>query len=204
MDDLKKFELRYKELPDSKLLELWKERNTLRSELVPVLKNEILTRGIKIDDSVVEVQSDYSDLSYKELQEFVSERLQTGESIESIKIDLADHGINVMELFNRESEKNEKVYNFLASSQKHDEDEEYVKQTLKEEYGIEEGEIPEYKQQMKSRAKAYISVGGVLIFLSAIFLLIASETGMGGIRGILALLGGGVFLLMKGLSQRKA
>lgn len=207
MNDLKTFELRYKELSDSKLLQLWNERNTLKPELVPVLKNVLLERKLNIIESEKEdkdvIQIDYSDLSYKELQEYVTERLQTGESIESIKIDLADHGINVMDIFNRESEKNENVYNLLAESRINNADDVYVNRKLKEEYGIEENEIPEYKQQMRSRAKSYITIGGILVFISVILLGIIVATDSQGMWGILALLGGGILLLSKGLSQKK-
>ncbi len=95
----------YESMSDLKLLELVKNPKELRLEVLPLLQKELINRG-KSDEALsisnyliqTKIEPNFGTYSKQELTEIISERIDRGESIESIKIDLKDNGIDMFEL----------------------------------------------------------------------------------------------------------
>jgi hypothetical protein len=116
MDDLLEIEQRYKDLSTKKLLDMAKEIHLLRPEVVPILKKELANRGQSyvfetspVDPSICDETEtlDLSGLSYLDIQKLVTMRLQLGEDIETIKLFLNDHGVDINDVIEKELENQE-------------------------------------------------------------------------------------------------
>ena len=103
MTDFSTTENIYKNLSTEKLLSLAKELNSLKPEVIPFLKKELLARGKEYEVKAIEISMqnrvDFDNLTLNEIQELVAERLSKGESIENIKHELKDNGIDTLKLF---------------------------------------------------------------------------------------------------------
>ncbi len=115
---------------------------------------------------------DPSKLSLKELQELVSERLQTGESIESIKLDLADHGITFENMINKEGERMDAIHEKIQTDIIKGKDQAIIDAELKQEYNYTEEEVVEVKKNLKNRSRLYliISIGIGLLYAARLLM----------------------------------
>jgi hypothetical protein len=200
--ELSEIEENYKRMSSGQLLKLAKEADTLRPEVIPLLKKELSRRGMKEEaseiDKIKEDQFDYKKLSLKEIQEVVSDRLQTGESLESIKVDLEDKGVDILDVFNVEGDKREAAFEIIASQK----DGQLLNDKLKAEFDYGENEVQELKKEMKSRANIYVNLGIFVLVLSVGLLFVVYATN-GRSRSSYALMAAGFALLVKGFRQRK-
>lgn len=205
MEDLHQIEKRYKELHTEKLVQLAKEAHMLRPEVIPLLKTELIRRGeekIAFElDSPTAAGINFENISLQEIQELVAQRLEMGESIESIRIDLSDNGINVVDLFNKEGKIREEAFEHIASSTGSGVDDSTLNKNLKEKFDLETDKVEELKAEMRSRANFYTILGSIITLIS-FMLLIVSIGGEGiRLRNVFIAFGIGIFLIIKGVRQ---
>jgi hypothetical protein len=200
--ELSEIEENYKRISTVQLIKLAKEADTLRPEVIPLLKKELIGRGLTQEASEIdkpkEVPFDYTKLSLKEIQEVVSDRIQTGESLESIKVDLEDKGVDILDVFNVEGDKKEAAFELISELK----DDKFLNDRLKAEFDYEESEVLELKREMKSRANVYFILGIFLVPVSIGLIFIAYENGSR-VRGLYFLLATGLTLLVTGFRQKK-
>ena len=176
MIDLKMIEDNYKKVSDDKLKLIVTELDDLNAEAIPILQKELLNRNFKEEVLVVtnfllcpkENQNIYENLSFGELREIIDERLNTGESIESIKIDLEDNGVNIYEIFNTDSKEREKIYMNISHLKDLGYTEEEISKELKSEFLLEESEAKSLQDELKSKNKMRL----IFLFIAFIALIL--------------------------------
>ena len=92
----------------------------LREEVIPILQAELIRRGKKGDaDTLANFKEEdsnllYQNMSLNQLREMVEERLNAGEEMDSIKIDLRLNGIDVFEVLKEEVKLQEEVFDSIT------------------------------------------------------------------------------------------
>ena len=115
MLDLEVIKEKYQEMPIDDLIKLSKKPKDLREEVIPILQAELIRRGKKGDaDTLANFKEEdsnllYQNMSLNQLREMVEERLNAGEEMDSIKIDLRLNGIDVFEVLKEEVKLQEEV-----------------------------------------------------------------------------------------------
>ena len=178
MDNLKIIEDSYKKMSDDKLKLIVTELDNLIVEAIPILQQELLNRNLKEEVLVVtnfllnlkENQNIYENLSVGELQEIIDERINSGESIESIKIDLKDNGINLFDILNADSKEREKVYENINYLKDLGYTEEEVNKELQSEFLLEESEAKRLQHELKSKGKMRLFLGYSIVFITFVII----------------------------------
>jgi hypothetical protein len=113
-----------------------------------LLQNELRIRGLEEEasklDHLERAENPYQNLSLQEIQVIVSDRLETGESWESIHTDLKEHGISAMDLFQMENERKE----LAIAIDENERGGSFPKEKLMNELNYKEEELEDFKSNI--------------------------------------------------------
>jgi hypothetical protein len=142
-------------------------------------------------------------LTKAELFELIKLRIDSGENIEGIKLDLLDNGYNMLDIMNDDQELKNQSLDYLTSLKSDGLSEEQIDEKMKNTFSISENETEILKQQLKLKGKQNLIIGYSMLFI--IGLLGLSSLAMGGSVGFgfLIIIGTGVWLVALGHKQRK-
>ena len=194
MDDLKAIEENYRRMRTDELLHLSKTPQDLRLEVIPLLQKELLNRhqqeeALMLSSFLINSreQHRFKNLTKKELKELIQARLDSGESLESIKLDLKDDGINIFDIINEENKLLEKTFDYITHLKNEGLGDEEIDEKLQKDLAIEKQEVDIIKERLRKRGKLNLSVGYTLLSVAVIFSIISlSAGGQITIKGILA------------------
>ncbi len=189
MSNLNDIETYYQGVSNEKLLQIAQRPQDLRLDAIPLLQKELLGRGMNaeallITDFLVGVKKDeperpnYAEMSLYEMQEHVKERLQEGESIESIKLDLRENGVDIFAILNENDNLKESAFEYMTYLKKEGFEEEEIAEKLEENLAIDKRDREMLKVQIKNSGKQNLTIGYTLAILGSVFILLTlSSTG---------------------------
>ncbi|MDX9855083.1 MAG: hypothetical protein RBS81_14970 [Tenuifilaceae bacterium] len=189
MSNLNDIEAYYQGVSNEKLLQIAQRPQDLRLDAIPLLQKELLGRGMNaeallITDFLVGVKKDeparpnYAEMSLYEMQEHVKERLQDGESIESIKLDLRENGVDIFAILNENDNLKESAFEYMTYLKKEGFEEEEIAEKLEENLAIDKSDSEMLKVQIKNSGKQNLTIGYTLAILGSVFILLTlSSTG---------------------------
>lgn len=196
----------YKNMSDAKLAALANEPRELRMEVLPVLQLELINRGLTDQAMAIshyliqtKVVPDFGSYSMDELKKLVSERIDSGESVESIKIDLKDHGINLFDILSQDENLREQSLNYLTELKSQGLSEEEIDEKMEETLSIEKNEIEMLKSNLRLRGKRNLAIG----FTCLAFVLLIFVSGLSLTIGGVLLAGIAVWQIYKGFEQTR-
>lgn len=167
-EDFKKI---YKNLPDGKLIQLYKEKSTLNPLAVTVLTEELEQRHLLETLNTSEPEKELYQFKDNELEEFVKARLADGESIESIRLDLLDHGVDIKKDLKVNLVLEQEIMDAHLNQSLEGKSKSEVYEDLKSKYNIDDKEI--------ERIKAAQKPTGILYLLAGIFMILMAVTSGG-------------------------
>ncbi|HQB78899.1 MAG TPA: hypothetical protein PLJ52_11220 [Tenuifilaceae bacterium] len=189
MSNLNDIEAYYQGVSKEKLLQIAQRPQDLRLDAIPLLQKELLGRGMNaeallITDFLVGVKKDeperpnYAEMSLYEMQEHVKERIQEGESIESIKLDLRENGVDIFAILNENDNLKESAFEYMTYLKKEGFEEEEIAEKLEENLAIDKRDSEMLKVQIKNSGKQNLTIGYTLAILGSVFILLTlSSTG---------------------------
>ncbi len=193
----------YKNLSSSQLLKVAKDADTLKVEAIPLLKKELMARGYEVEAHQLEFinrqANPYEGLSLKEIQRIVSDRLETGESLDSIHSDLKTNDVNVLNLFQKDVVKKEQAFKVIEEELNGA----FPKEKLQHELNLNDDEIEELKDDMKGRGKGYTYLGFFFIACGIVSFILGLAIGLRWTAVVIMLVSGfGLLARGKSLSRR--
>lgn len=189
MSNLNDIEAYYQGVSNERLLQIAQRPQDLRLDAIPLLQKELLGRGMNaeallITDFLVGVKKDeperpnYAEMSLYQMQEHVKERIQEGESIESIKLDLRENGVDIFEILNENDNLKESAFEYMTYLKKEGFEEEEIAGKLEENLAIDKRDSEMLKVQIKNSGKQNLTIGYTLAILGSVFILLTlSSTG---------------------------
>ena len=189
MSNLNDIEAYYQGVSNEKLLQIAQRPQDLRLDAIPLLQKELLGRGMNaeallITDFLVGLKKDeperpnYAEMSLYEMQEHVKERIQEGESIESIKLDLRENGVDIFAILNENDNLKESAFEYMTYLKKEGFEEEEIAEKLEENLAIDKRDSEMLKVQIKNSGKQNLTIGYTLAILGSVFILLTlSSTG---------------------------
>lgn len=209
MNDLRSIEENYRRMTIEKLIDLAMKPQELRIEVIPILQQELLNRGlnkeaISLTDFLVRSKEKprYSESSVVELKKQIEDRLESGESIESIKANLKDDGINIFDIINDENEVNEKAFDYISYLKQKGVGEKEIDEKLKKTFSMEKEDSEMLKIQLKKKGNQNLIIG-YSISIIALLLIITSFVGNRVTIGVIFVLAIGIWRIVKGYEQLK-
>jgi hypothetical protein len=167
----------YKQLSTEELLSIAQKPDEIAPEIISILQNELINRdefevAYNLRSQAPTVEKPLSELTETEIAEVVRERVNLGESIESIQMDFKSQGVDIFNFMNQEAESLEEKYKYIVSLRKEGLDEEEITQRVQDEFDIDENENEVLKIELKQKGTRNIKIGYTLIFVSIILALL--------------------------------
>lgn len=192
-----------KSLPELQLL--LTDLESMRKDVLPILATEFRNRGDiessqKINDYITGETAEIFTL--EDAKVLLDERLSEGFSFEEIKLDLMDKGINIFDIINEESDKENRILDLITEKRKAGESEKNIEAFIDSNFELDENEKERISNRFIKVGKQKIVFGvillalGLFVFFAKLFLNGFSISGIGAI-----IIGFG--LLMTGINQVK-
>ena len=210
MSDLKDIQENYKKMSIEKLIDLTIKPEGLRLEIIPILQQELISRGkteaaMSLSEFLVrpKEKSRFRKLSEVDLKKLIKERLDSGESIESIKIDLKDDGVDFFNFINNDDKLKDQAFDFITDLKKNGVGDKEINQKLNETFSLEKQEAEILKVQLRKRGRQKINSGYFLLIIGLI-LIVGSLSINGGINiaGIV-FIGSAIWKISLGHDEKK-
>lgn len=152
------------------LAALVKEQDKLTAEaraaLHDVLRERNLLHLIPQEKPASTKTASLAHLSADEIRAIINRRLDSGEKLESIKVDLQSRGVDLLKVIAEEGEKTEAIDERLVELQSQGKTEEEIAQQLKKEFGISKEEAAQLPEQVKSRGAGFIAAGVLMLVIA--------------------------------------
>ncbi|TRX58429.1 hypothetical protein FNH22_13875 [Fulvivirga sp. M361] len=208
MDNIDEIKKNYAQFSTDKLLLIVKDIDSLRPELIPVLQSELIKRGeteatMKITEHLVNEKEKSDYLNSFDVEKFVQEQLDSGETIENIKLRLDDLGVNMHEILDQEQKSQELILDYITTKKEEGTSKENIEKDLKENFNVDAPTSQLLDAKLRRKGKMNLVVGYTLVITMSIFvvLALAAEARIG--FGALILAGIGVWKISEGMKQRK-
>ncbi|HEY6902396.1 MAG TPA: hypothetical protein VI233_17185 [Puia sp.] len=206
MDTLDLVKESYQRLSTDELIRIARTPQTLELEAIPLLQKELITRNcpdeaLSLTDFLLHSPVKLSFMSIEELQKLVFDRLESGESIESIKIDLKENGIDILDIINAESKERERAFDYMLSLKEQGLHEIEVKEKIQETFSIDENASEVLHAQFRSRGWQNLVVGSVFVGIVGIALLLCINGHFSLGVGAAIVAAAGVWRITKGRRQ---
>ena len=178
MLDLEIIKEKYHEMSTDDLVRLSKKSKDLREDVIPILKAELIKRGKRDNAADLEnFKEDHSELQYQnmslnELRQMTQERINAGEAMDSIKIDLRLNGVDIFEVLKEEITLQDEVYDSITKLKGTGASQDDVDKHLEESYNIEKSDASKIKTDLKIKGKRNQKWGFILIIFSCLLLLL--------------------------------
>jgi len=208
MDNIDLIIENYRQLSTNELLSIAKNPAELRIDIIPHLQSELFNRNKKeeallLSEFLIKRPKTYAELTKDELSENIKERIDSGESLESIKLDLKENGVNMLDILSNEAQIQNKTFDYLASLKSEGLDDAEIDEKMKSTFSLTENETDVLKRQLKAKGKQNLIIGYSLVIVMSILTIVSlSMGGYVGIGGILAI-GIGIWRISEGYRQTK-
>ncbi|WP_299709476.1 DUF308 domain-containing protein [uncultured Tenacibaculum sp.] len=205
--DLEAIKSNYAQMDNYELIKLVDEIEKLREEVIPVLKTELTKRNeslaVEKIDAFLNRDKNEKEVNLEELvdiEEYVSQRLASGELMESIVDDLKNRGVDLVSRTLERSLQQESYIDGLLENSSNT----FTKEHLKRKYAMNDDEIKIIQQKVKLKSQNNITVGILLIIIGVAFLLLGELSSIKHIIFLVAIIVSGIFSLVSGLEKRKS
>ncbi len=210
MNNLERFNEIYNKMTPEELTGLTLRPQDLRLEVIPILQQELINRrlnkeAMSLTNFLVSTKekSRFNDLSVDELKQLVKERLESGESIESIKIDLNDDGINVYNLITDEVKLKEKALDYIMHLKEEGLDENEIDTKLQDTLSIGKEDSEMLKVQLRKNGKYNLIFGYSITAILLLVMMVSLSVGGSISIGTIIVLALGVWRIYRGYEQLK-
>jgi hypothetical protein len=198
----------YQQLTTTELLALASDAASLRPDVIPYLRDELRKRNqnedvIVLTPPLIERPKTYRDFTKEELNEMIRQRIETGETLEAIKIDLKHNGIDIFDIVNEENRHEDETIEYIVALKDEGFEEDEIAERLKTEMAMDEEQVTKIKTKMKKEGGIYLIIGYGMVILFSGLVFAGLETGISfGIDDFLKI-GAGFLLVIKGHKQRR-
>jgi hypothetical protein len=207
MTDLSLIEDNYKRISTDELINIAKEPELLELEVIPLLQKELFSRNkqeeaLALSNFLINGSSE-RELTKRELKEQAYERIESGESIDSIRLDLKDKGVDMFDVVYDSNKRTAKILKYLMALKEQDLGETEINEKLQKEFSMTEAEADIVQGDLKAKGRQNQVIGATITLFSGVIVIASIALGGSvGIGGVL-LLGLGVWRIAEGAKQRR-
>jgi hypothetical protein len=195
----------YRRLNDAALREIARKPQQLEPEVLPYLQEELRKRDLHKEAEALMTYLLRNDNDGDEQEMTIQERLDAGEPIESIRLDLQERGLDMFSLMKAEEEEQERVAAYIDTLKDQQLTEEEIGEKVKEAFGLEQSDAVEIQKNIKQRGRQNIIVGFVLLLISFILLVLINNGVTRAFNGlyVVMLMLSGILIMIRGAGQVK-
>lgn len=174
-----------------------------RAALQDVLRERNLLHLIPEEKPSQTKTASLAHLSADEIRAIINRRLDSGEKLESIKVDLQSRGVDLLKVIAEEGEKTEAIDERLIELQSQGKTEEEIAQQLKKEFGISKEDAAQLPEQVKSRGAGLIAAGVLMLVIAVPYAAVMLQNPEHMNAYFLALIPAGLGLVIAGWRRKR-
>lgn len=198
----------YKRLRTEELVHIASDPAALDLAVIPHLQAELLNRdkkeeALQLSSFLVSRPEPAKEISKEELADSIKDRIDAGEPLESIKLDLEDRGIDFFAIMNNEAQLKDKTFEYLTSLKEEGLDDAEIDAKLKKTFGMDETEADILKRELRSRGKQNLVIGYSIVIIVGTLSLLTLGAGIGITIGAILIIAIGIWRIVEGYRQRK-
>jgi hypothetical protein len=169
-------------------------------EVLRERKMEELLSSLEVKE---EKRNSLAHLSADEVRLLINSRLERGESIEVIKMDLREEGVNIYKMSMEESRSEENIDRRFMELQSEGKTKEEIDRRLKEEFKLTGEQAAKVPERMRSNGSGLIGAGLLLLIIGLPFLAVIFQTpGRPKLGYVATGVGTGIGFLIMGIRKR--
>jgi hypothetical protein len=197
----------YKNHPEPTLKRIAGEYSKLTPEAQEALRDVLRERKLESLISEVAIQEEKKNslahLSADEVRVLINSRLEQGENLEIIKMDLRQRGVNIYKMSLEESRSEENIDRRFMELQAEGKTKEQIDRKLKEEFRLSDEQATKVPERMRSNGSGMLGAGLLmLIIFVPWFLVIIQTPGRHQVGYIAVGVGAGLGFLIMGIRKR--
>lgn len=197
----------YKNHPEPVLRRIAGEYGKLTPQAQEALRDVLREKKLQDLLAALEVKeekkSSLAHLSADEVRALINSRLERGENIEFIKMDLRDQGVNIYKMSMEESRSEENIERRFMELQSQGKSKIEIDAKLKEEFKLSGEQAAKVPERMRSNGSGLIGAGVLLLLIGIPLIAVTMQTpGRHNIGYIGAAVGAGLGMLILGIRKR--
>jgi hypothetical protein len=193
----------YKRLSDEELIRKANDPGSLRPEIIPHLQSELSRRNRDdaaslLTEYLTNKPKAYKDYSEDEMLEMIHQRITNGESMEHIKIDLKDSGINILDYFGASRSYEQRTMGYIAGLKEEGYDEAEIDERIKTEFELSPEETDLLKNDVRKKGRNNITIGLIMVIVFGVLSIILYSVRNQFSKLFIILIIAGIALIIKG------
>lgn len=197
----------YKEAPTLELLEIAQKPDALRKEIIPVLQRELLGRNepeaaIRLSEFLVK-QNETKPETPEQIDAYIQKRLDSGDPIENIRIDLKEKGVTSFGILEQNEVKQEAIIDYVSTLKEQGATNDEIKEKLETNLNINPEELKVLQSKMYKKGTLNLVIGYTFVILLGGLGLVTLMVGRGMSIPSIVLIGVGLWRITEGYKLRK-
>jgi len=197
----------YKEAPTLELLEIAMAPAALRKEIIPVLQRELLDRNepeaaLALSEFLVQ-QNEAKPETPEQIDVYIQKRLDSGDPIENIRIDLKEKGVTSFGILEQNEVKQEAIIDYVSTLKEQGATNTEIKEKLATNLDIKPEELEVLQAKMYKKGTVNLVIGYSIVILLGGLGLVSLMVGRGMSISSILLIGVGLWRIIEGYKLRK-
>ena len=208
--DFKTPEEIYSEMSDEDIILIAYQPEGLELEHIPIIQKELIKRR-KQDEALM--LSEYliaanqkvniSQLSNEELKQYINQRLEQGEPLEAIRLDLKENDINIFDIISAENQQRDDAFDYITELKQKGYEEYEIDGKIREKYDLKQNDIEDLRLERNRSGKLNLIFGILIVIVAVILIPYAAEQGGRRYIGAVGILVLGVWQIYTGYQKMK-
>jgi len=203
-------EEKYHEMSDEDIILIAYQPEGTKLEMIPIIQKELLRRGkqeeaIMLSDYLIAANQkvNLARLSDEELRQHINERLEQGESLDVIRLDMKESGINIFDIIASENKDCDKAFDYISELKQQGLEEDEVDDKIKERFDLDQDEIEDLKMQRMRSGRQSLILGYSIVGIMGLLVLILLSMGGSISIGAILIIAIGVWRIYAGYEKMK-
>ena len=142
-------------------------------------------------------------LSNEELRQYINQRLEQGEPLDAIRLDLKENDINIFDIIAAENQQRNDAFDYITDLKQKGYEEYEVDGKIRDKYDLKQDDIDNLRLERNRSGKLNLIFGILIIIVAVIFISYAAEQGGRRYIGAIGLLVLGVWQVYTGYQKMK-
>ena len=181
------------------------EIDTLREDVIPVLRDEFIKRNdaesVEKIEHFLASSNQTQFFSNEDAKEYIRTELANGQSMDILKLELKERGINIFEIINEDENLETDAIQYMTNLKEQGVKNRDLQEHLDKEFEVVEGKEDELLKSLKRNGTINILFGILLLIIGCILFMGHLYLGRLPITSLL-MIGLGIWRLSRGIKQR--
>ncbi|SDC07186.1 hypothetical protein [Williamwhitmania taraxaci] len=200
----------YSEMSDEDIIFIAYQPEGTKLEYIPIIQKELIRRNKQEEALIlseyiigIKQKQNLAQMSDDELRSHINERMEQGESLNSIQFDMKESGINIFDIIADENQNKDDAFDYITDLKLQGLDEEEIDEKVKQNYNLKQEEVEVLRLQLMRSGKQSKIIGYTIVIIMGVLTLFSLSLGGSVTIGAILILAFGVWRIYTGNEKMK-